>query len=71
MKLNKHKIKYLNVLICVLLFSCSDNIKINPDRVMDFNDMESKFKNPSSEYRTVPLWVWNGDITKEDITKSS
>lgn len=28
------------------------------------------FHNPGAEYRTAPLWVWNADMTNEEIEKS-
>lgn len=33
-------------------------------------DLKSLFANPSAEYRTAPLWVWNSDMTHSEITKS-
>lgn len=30
--------------------------------------MADKFRAPSSEYRTAPLWVWNDEISKQVIT---
>ncbi len=33
-------------------------------------DLRILFQNPGSEYKTAPLWVWNADMTEEEIEKS-
>lgn len=35
--------------------------------IKEWKDM---FENPPAEYRTAPLWVWNGDMTDDEIGKS-
>ncbi len=32
-----------------------------------FKDVSEAFKNPSKDYSTSPLWVWNDLVTKEKI----
>ncbi len=32
--------------------------------------LKNLFENPPVEYRTAPLWVWNGDMTEGEIEKS-
>lgn len=38
--------------------------ELNPDTVGYFT---RNFENPPSEFRSAPLWDWNGDITREGI----
>jgi hypothetical protein len=46
--------------------SCNKNV-INEVKVSDFKSLSSQFKEPSKEYTTAPFFVWNGEITKEEI----
>jgi hypothetical protein len=51
-----------------LLNSCRENV-INEVSVPDFASLSSQFKSPSAEYTTAPFFVWNADITKDEIDK--
>lgn len=65
------KIVFLYSLI--LLFSCSQKktTEIPEDgRITKFSQLKAEFENPSVEYRTAPFWVWNNDVSKEDIDRS-
>ena len=46
------------------LFSCEQNTGEYPDTTQS---LLSQIVDPSSEYRTAPLWDWNDIINKEDI----
>ncbi len=49
-----------------LLHSCTKNV-VNDVSVPDFKSLSSKFKSPPAQYTTAPFFVWNADITNEDI----
>jgi hypothetical protein len=42
----------------------ADQVKVN-----DFQTLSSQFNTPPAEYTTAPFFVWNGEITKEEIDK--
>ncbi|MCQ2142891.1 MAG: hypothetical protein MJY56_02350, partial [Bacteroidales bacterium] len=44
--------------------SCSDS-QFNPE--MDFSEVLGSFSDPGPEFRAMPLWVWNTDVTEADI----
>src|SRR5450759_1057433 len=52
----------------VTLHSCKKTV-INEVKVPDFTSLSSQFSNPTKEYTTAPFFVWNGDITNEEIDK--
>jgi len=35
----------------------------------DFSSIESNFADPPSEYRCMPLWVWNGKMTEKELDR--
>ena len=35
-----------------------------------FSELRKNFQNPPAEFRTVPFWVWNGKVTKQDIDRN-
>ncbi len=49
------------------LFSCKQKGSDSCAEISDFKDLKELFSNPPVDYRSVPLWNWNGDITKEEI----
>jgi len=51
-----------------ILASCKKAV-INEIKVPDFKTLSSQFKDPSKEYTTAPFFVWNADITAEEIDK--
>ena len=71
MKLNL-RIKELVIFILVtgllMLFSCKKKV-INEVKVNDFTALSSQFSDPPKEYTTAPFFVWNGDITADEIDK--
>ncbi|MCX6254209.1 MAG: glycosyl hydrolase [Bacteroidia bacterium] len=66
------KLNYLAFIITFLagslLFSCKNNV-INEVKVPDFATLSSQFSEPPREYTTAPFFVWNAEITKEEIDK--
>lgn len=38
-------------------------------RELCFQTLQEQFANPSSEFRSAPLWVWNSDVTTGDIDR--
>ena len=48
------------------LYSCKKNV-INEVKVPDFKTLAEQFREPAKEYTTSPFFVWNADITKDEI----
>lgn len=67
--------KYLNLLffifsIFVLItcqFGSDQNINWNPEMANTLDELKAGFTNPSIDFSTAPLWVWNDDVNKEKI----
>jgi hypothetical protein len=53
-------------IIVVMLNSCRKNV-VNEVKVTDFPTLSSQFKTPPAEYTTAPFFVWNAEITREEI----
>ena len=54
--------------ILITLSSCYNQLEQFQDkRVDDYNSLLKEFKDPKIEYRPAPLWVWNNEVSKEDI----
>ena len=51
-----------------IIYSCKKNA-INEVKVNDFASLSSQFADPPREYTTAPFFVWNGDITADEIDK--
>ena len=65
--------KILFVAGLVILISCNEKSApvLQPgERITSFDLLEDNFQNPSAEYRTAPFWVWNNDVSKEDIDRT-
>ncbi|MCE5346461.1 MAG: hypothetical protein LLG13_09265 [Bacteroidales bacterium] len=63
----KHLVIILSLVSSLALpCSCKRNI-IDEVKVPDFNTLSSQFKTPPKEYTTAPFFVWNAEITKEEI----
>jgi len=52
----------------VIFCSCKKTV-INEVKVPDFATLSSQFNDPPREYTTAPFFVWNGEITKDEIDK--
>jgi hypothetical protein len=71
MKSNLYAIKPVTLILLTGLINLSSCKKavINEIKVPDFKTLSSQFKDPSKEYTTAPFFVWNADITSEEIDK--
>jgi len=56
---------FLFLTIFLLSFSCSQ--KPVPGDISSVKEVRNLFADPPSEYRSVPLWDWNEQITEEGI----
>jgi len=54
------------ILSGTLIYSCKKTV-INEVKVPDFVTLSSQFSEPPREYTTAPFFVWNAEITKEEI----
>jgi hypothetical protein len=52
----------------VILYTCKKAV-INEVKVPDFATLSSQFSDPPREYTTAPFFVWNGEITSDEIDK--
>jgi hypothetical protein len=63
--------KWLLIMIplwIILLYSCKKTV-INEVKVPDFITLSSQFNEPPKEYTTAPFFVWDAEITEEEIDK--
>ncbi len=60
MRLSVHQLLLLT--ISLISFSCNKNRTVS-----DYHSVRELFAAPTSEYRSVPLWVWNDQISKTRI----
>ncbi|MBE0653190.1 MAG: hypothetical protein IH594_05305 [Bacteroidales bacterium] len=70
MKFNKSKISGLLVcsLLTLLPLSCTrDGVSESKDTIDNFARLRNEFTEPSKEYGTIPFFVWNSRITRQDI----
>ena len=59
------------VFITLILFSCQQKEKkIAVPKINSYDQLISIFSDPPSEYRSDPFWVWNKDVSKEDIDRT-
>ena len=52
-----------------LAFMSGCNEHKNPGIDDNFAGLESMFADPPSEYRSMPLWVWNGKVTEAELDR--
>ncbi len=62
------------LLLLTSLGSCkrkAENLaKVDDIKIADFQTLASQFKEPPAEFTTAPFFVWNGEITKDEIEKN-
>lgn len=68
MKLLRNPAILILFTVLILSNSCKQDL-INEIKVPDFATLSSQFKEPPREYTTAPFFVWDGEITKEEIDK--
>ena len=62
-----------NLIIYFILIYCLFCVQIEAKKETDnsevrtMEELKTLFMNPPVEYRSAPLWVWNDDVTKEQI----
>ncbi|HBL77151.1 MAG: hypothetical protein A2W90_18725 [Bacteroidetes bacterium GWF2_42_66] len=55
----------------LFLFSCGQKQeKSTVPAINTYEQLISVFPDPPSEYRSAPFWVWNNDVSKEDIDRT-
>ncbi|MFN8241536.1 MAG: glycosyl hydrolase [Bacteroidales bacterium] len=47
--------------------SCKEKRSVDEIKVQDFSTLKAQFATPPAEYTTAPFFVWNADITREEI----
>lgn len=55
------------ILLSVLLVGCVRKGSDTTSQIHSFEQLKPLFSNPPAQYRSVPLWVWNDDMTEEEI----
>ena len=61
----------LVAIISIALFSCGQTIPKPVTPVINtYHQLMPVFQDPTPEYRPAPLWVWNNDVSKEDIDRT-
>ena len=58
--------RWLALLLPALALGCSSR----DEGTISFKELEAGFAEPSADYRPAPLWVWNGEETREEISAS-
>jgi hypothetical protein len=57
------------ILSCIVFLNSCKKTVINEVKVSDFATLSSQFNNPPKEYTTAPFFVWDAEITEEEIDK--
>lgn len=61
------------LLLLTILAGCREKpvnvAEVSEIKINDFKSLATEFKMPSAEYTTAPFFVWDGEITKEEIEK--
>ena len=56
--------QYLFILVAVLFVASCNKSQVTTD---DYKHVSVLFNKPTAEYTSAPLWVWNDQVTKEEI----
>ena len=62
-------LKKLFVLLIIVSFGSGEFLFSQQSREMRFEKLKKDLKNPSKEFRSAPLWVWNTKVTHADIDR--
>ena len=66
-----NRTKFAVLIILFVLSACNTGYKTFDDgRFNDYSSLINEFKDPGPDYRPAPLWVWNNDVSREDIDHS-
>ncbi len=68
-RINCFKVLILMILSHLLFIACKTEMKelSYETKIQDYNQLVKLFEDPPAEFRSAPLWVWHGIITKEKI----
>lgn len=56
------------LIICIVFSGCIiQSESVNDGRINDYNSLIKEFPDPGIDYRPAPLWVWNNEVSREDI----
>jgi hypothetical protein len=66
----KFKLTALVFTISTLLSCEQKEEKSAVPKINSYDQLISIFSDPPSEYRSAPFWVWNKDVSKEDIDRN-
>ena len=47
-------------------FSCKPGLEVD-EEIREFHKIRKYFEDPPASHRTVPFWVWNGEVTRDMI----
>src|SRR5665648_579149 len=67
MKKNHLRLMMVTILLIVVTFGCSTDIKPVVESINTYSGLKKLFADPPSEYRSAPLWDWNDKITEQGI----
>jgi len=68
MPLQRRILFLMFICLSINVFNGCKQKKVAHDaEIADFKELRELFINPPAAYRSVPLWNWNGKITKEEI----
>jgi hypothetical protein len=56
-------------LVSALLLMCAGIVQVQAATIESSADLRRRFANPPAKYRTMPFFVWNGEVTPADIDK--
>ena len=62
-----HSVIYVFVIVGLFLTTIKATDGNDKSEVHSMKEVKALFMNPPIEYRSAPLWVWNDDITKDQI----
>ena len=64
-------IRILTLIFLVTVSGCNDKPEaVNDGRINDYSALIEEFRDPGVDYRPAPLWVWNNEVSREDIDLS-
>ncbi len=64
-------VRILLLTLLIAVSACKNKPEpINDGRINDYSALINEFKDPGVDYRPAPLWVWNNEVSREDIDLS-
>jgi len=59
----------ISLIVILVIISCAKKIEKDEARLHSFHELTQFFVDPPAEYRTIPFWVWNDEVTREKIDR--